>query len=91
MSMKKLRVIISTSIFMTITMMYLYGCKTPQAITDKSGATLWGENCQRCHNLPPATMYNDDQWKSIVTHMQVRANITKDEATKIAEFLQSSN
>ena len=89
--MKKIKLIITTISFYTFTMMYLYGCKTPQSILDKSGATLWAENCQRCHNLPPATMYNDDQWKSIVTHMQVRANITKDEATKIIEFLQAGN
>ena len=89
--MKKSRIIIAAYIYCVLAGMYLYGCKPTQAIADKSGATLWGENCQRCHNLPPATMYNDDQWKAIVTHMQIRANITKEEATKITEFLQTSN
>jgi nitrate/TMAO reductase-like tetraheme cytochrome c subunit len=89
--MKKIKLIIITCIFCEFFAMYLYGCKPSQAIADKSGTTLWSENCQRCHNLPPATMYNDDQWKSIVTHMQIRANITKEEATKIVEFLQASN
>lgn len=69
----------------------LYSCKVPQKIADKSGTQLWGENCTRCHNAPPATMYNDDQWKGIVTHMQIRANITKTEATKILQFIQDSN
>ena len=89
--MKKINIIISTGFFCTLTAMYISGCKPSQAVSDKMGATLWGENCQRCHNLPPPTMYNDDQWKAIVTHMQVRANITKTEATKILEFLQASN
>jgi Zn-finger protein len=89
--MKKIKLIISTYIFCALAMMYLYGCKPSQSILDKSGATLWSENCQRCHNLPPPTMYNDDQWKAIITHMQVRANITKEEATKITEFMQASN
>lgn len=82
------RIIFAAGLFLLAAM---YACKTPQMILDKSGAQLWGENCQRCHNAPPSTMYNDDQWKAIVTHMQVRANITKEEATKIMEFLQASN
>jgi hypothetical protein len=89
--MKKFRLIFVIAVFCQVAASYLYGCKPSQKIADKSGATLWSENCQRCHNLPPPTMYNDDQWKSIVTHMQVRANITKEEAKKIMEFLQSSN
>ena len=68
-----------------------FSCKPAQVVTDKSSAMLWSENCQRCHNLPSPTMYNDDQWKVIVTHMQVRANITKVEADKIMEFLQAGN
>ena len=89
--MKKIKIIIATYIFCILAMMYLYGCKTAQSVADKSGATLWSENCQRCHNLPPPNMYNDDQWKAILTHMQVRANITKEEATKILEFIQAGN
>jgi hypothetical protein len=90
--MKKSNLNIAAAILTALIILYNFnGCAPTQAITDKGGATLWGENCQRCHNLPPATMYNDDQWKIIVTHMQVRANITKEEATKIVEFLQAGN
>lgn len=89
--MKKIKLIALACILVTLIAMFMNGCKPTQAVSDKMGATLWGENCQRCHNLPPPTMYNDDQWKSIVTHMQVRANITKEEATKILDFLQASN
>ena len=89
--MKKYKLIVATCALCSFIVMYECGCKSSQIIADKSGATLWSENCQRCHNLPPATMYNDDQWKSIVTHMQVRANITKEEASKIMDFLLASN
>lgn len=89
--MKKLKIIATIYTLCTVMAMLINACKPSQAVSDKMGATLWSENCQRCHNLPPPTMYNDDQWKAIVTHMQVRANITKTEATKIMEFLQASN
>lgn len=85
---------LSSIFFILLVIVIIYdinGCKPSQAILDKSGATLWSENCQRCHNLPPPTMYYDDQWKAIVTHMQVRANITKTEADKVLEFIQSAN
>ncbi len=68
------------------------GCSTTSTlIADKSGATLWGENCVRCHNAPSPTDYNDDQWSLIGEHMKVRANITDDEQSKIVEFLKSAN
>jgi len=90
--MKRSNIIIFAYIFCLLIAIYdLFGCKPSQAIAEKSSANLWSENCQRCHNLPAPTMYNDDQWKVIVTHMQVRANITKNEADKIMEFLQAGN
>ncbi len=60
-------------------------------ITSKSGAQLWGENCMRCHNSPSPADFNDEQWKTIGLHMQVRANITSEEVKKIVEFLSSAN
>lgn len=57
----------------------------------KGGAQLWSENCARCHNLKPATMYNDDEWEVVVDHMRGRARLTAHEARKITEFLQAGN
>ena len=88
--MNKIKLLAALCAFLMMATVY-NACTVPQSIADKSGAQLWGENCKRCHNAPPPTMYNDDQWKAIVTHMQVRANITKTEASKIMEFLQSAN
>jgi hypothetical protein len=82
-------------LFFLFTFLSVYGvlqsCKTPQSISDKSGALLWSENCQRCHNLPTPTLYIDDQWEILGRHMRVRANLTPDETQKIVAFLQSSN
>ena len=55
-----------------------------------SGEELWTMNCQRCHNIRPATMYSNAQWDVIVHHMRVRANITGEEQRAIVEFLKSS-
>ena len=55
-----------------------------------SGEELWSNNCVRCHNIRPPTMYSDGQWDVIVHHMRLRANITGQEQRAIVEFLKSS-
>lgn len=67
------------------------GCVTPQSITDKSGAQLWGENCRRCHNIPDPKAFSDEQWETIGLHMKTRAVLTENETKKIVQFLQSAN
>nr|WKN38624.1 cytochrome c [Tunicatimonas sp. TK19036] len=57
----------------------------------KSGAELWGQNCIHCHNTPSPETFSDTEWDVAVTHMQVRAMLTKEEAEKIAEFLKTAN
>ncbi len=55
-----------------------------------SGEELWSNNCVRCHNIRPPTMYGNAQWDVIVHHMRLRANITGQEQRAIVEFLKSS-
>lgn len=55
-----------------------------------SGEELWSNNCLRCHNIRPPTMYSDPQWEVIVHHMRLRANITGQEQRAIVEFLKSA-
>jgi cytochrome c5 len=55
-----------------------------------SGEELWTNNCMRCHNIRPPTMYSNAQWDVIVHHMRIRANITGQEQRAIVEFLKSS-
>ncbi|MCB0656846.1 MAG: cytochrome c [Saprospiraceae bacterium] len=87
----KQRTIIQALFFLLLLISMIMSCKTPESITGKSGAVLWSENCQRCHNLPASTMYNDDQWATIGQHMRLRANLTNAELDKVITFLQSSN
>jgi len=55
-----------------------------------TGEELWSNNCQRCHNIRPPTMYGNAQWDVIVHHMRLRANITGQEQRAIVEFLKSA-
>jgi hypothetical protein len=89
--MKKIRSAHIIYLSVVIVAIFLYSCMVPKSILDKSGAQLWGENCQRCHNVPPPTVYTDDQWVVLIKHMKIRSNITSDEADKIRDFIQAAN
>ncbi|MBS1605704.1 MAG: cytochrome c [Bacteroidetes bacterium] len=64
------------------------GCAESQKVKSKSGAQLWAENCQRCHNTPSPSSFSHDQWTTIGMHMQTRAMITDEERDKIVAFLR---
>lgn len=66
-------------------------CSTPGYVSERSGAQLWGENCLRCHNAPAPNTFSDVEWDVAVMHMRVRAYLTHEEATKIADFLKTAN
>ena len=67
------------------------GCKMPDEIAAKSGAQLWGENCNRCHNAADPHTFSDDQWDAATEHMRQKALLTDQEITKIREFLKSAD
>ncbi|MEP7170634.1 MAG: cytochrome c [Bacteroidota bacterium] len=69
--------------------LFINGCAATKEISEKSGAQLWGENCNRCHNAPSMDQYSTDQWGIIGTHMKIRANVTDAEEQKIVAFLQN--
>ena len=66
----------------------LAGCKASQQVSSKTGAQLWAENCQRCHNTPSPSTFSPEQWETVGMHMQTRALITEAEKTKIVNFLK---
>jgi hypothetical protein len=86
-------------IFVTITIISIFiisgavmsGCYVSSKVANKSGAQLWGENCNRCHNAPGPGEFKNDNWDIIGTHMQVRANLTEADEDKITDFLKSAN
>ena len=67
------------------------GCKMPDEIAAKSGAQLWGENCNRCHNAADPHTFSDDQWDAATEHMRQKAMLTDLEISKIRDFLKSAN
>ncbi len=66
----------------------LDSCSPSQKIKAKSGAQLWAENCQRCHNTPSPSTYSPEKWETIGMHMQSRALLTEKEKEKIVDFLK---
>ena len=83
-----------TTAFITITIGLIAianGCKAPASITAKTGAQLWAENCNRCHNAPSPSIYSDAQWEVVGEHMRIRADLTNQEVKKIVAFLKASN
>ena len=83
---KKLTIITALSAIISI-FLILNGCSNSLKIEAKSGAQLWGENCQKCHNTPSPSTFSHEQWETIGMHMQTRALITYKERDKIIEFL----
>jgi mono/diheme cytochrome c family protein len=67
----------------------------PQAAPEKpaesksvSGATLYAINCSRCHQERYPTEFTSAQWKTIMLHMRVRANLPAAQAKEILKYLQ---
>ena len=74
-----------------IIVVILNSCKTPALIAAKPGAQLWAENCTRCHNTPPPSIYSDAEWEVVGEHMRYKANLTDQEVQKVVAFLKSAN
>ena len=66
----------------------------PEKKTDKkklTGAELYAMHCNRCHPERYATEWTAAQWKTIMTHMRVRANLPAAQAKEILKFLQEDS
>ena len=53
-----------------------------------TGSELYAINCARCHPERYATEFTAAQWKTIMLHMRVRANLPAAQAKEILKFLQ---
>lgn len=85
---KKLNILSLVIVVITSMAFILNSCTASQKISMKSGAQLWGENCQRCHNTPSPSTFSPAQWETIGMHMQSRALLTETEKNKIVTFLK---
>jgi cytochrome c5 len=59
--------------------------KAPKKLT---GAELYSINCNRCHPERYPTEFNAAQWKTLMLHMRVRANLPARQAREILKYLQ---
>ena len=56
-----------------------------------TGAELYSINCNRCHAERYPTERTAANWKTIMLHMQVRANIPGSQARRILQYLQENS
>jgi hypothetical protein len=67
--------------------------KKPQKKEAKklTGSELYAINCNRCHAERYPTEFNSAQWKTLMTHMRVRANLPAKQAKEILKYLQEDS
>lgn len=85
---KKMTVLSILVVSIGLMTILLNSCTVSQKVANKSGAQLWAENCQRCHNTPSPSTFSHEQWETVGMHMQTRALLTQREKDKIVEFLK---
>ena len=56
-----------------------------------TGAELYAINCNRCHPERYPTEFTSAQWKTLMTHMRVRANLPAAQAKTILKYLQEDS
>ncbi len=73
----------------------VYAAPPEQKKTDTkkklTGAELYAINCNRCHPERYPTEFTSAQWKTIVIHMRVRANLPAAQAKLILKYLQEDS
>jgi mono/diheme cytochrome c family protein len=82
----------------------LVGCADPQSTNSAAanakpkqmakkltGADLYAINCNRCHAERYPTEFTSAQWKTVMTHMRVRANLPAEQAKAILKYLQEDS
>lgn len=60
-------------------------------MTFARGAQAWADTCARCHNLRDPKELSDMQWRAVMLHMRIRADLTGPQTRDILGFLQGSN
>ena len=62
--------------------------KTEKKTKKPSGADLYAIHCNRCHAERYPTEFNPTQWKTLMVHMRVRANLPAGQAKLVLKYLQ---
>jgi len=64
---------------------------TPAQAQKLSGEDLYAINCNRCHAERSPREWTPSQWKTLMTHMRVRANLPADQAREILKYMQEQS
>ena len=64
---------------------------SPVILRKLSGAELYSMHCNRCHAERYPTERTAAQWKTIMLHMQIRANLPGEQARRILQYLQENS
>ncbi len=75
------------------------GAKNPSSAAPKArrsphkltGAELYSIHCNRCHPERYPTERTGAQWKTIMLHMRVRANLPAEHARRLLQYLQENS
>ena len=70
------------------------GSKTataPEVRRPLTGAELYAIHCNRCHAERYPVERTAAEWKTILTHMRVRANLPATQAQAILKYLQENS
>jgi mono/diheme cytochrome c family protein len=62
----------------------------PAGSISLSGATLYAINCSRCHQERYPPEFNVANWRNIIIHMRVRANLPAAQAREILKYLEEN-
>jgi cytochrome c1 len=66
--------------------------RKPTTVRKKlSGAELYSMNCNRCHQERYPTERTAAQWRTVLLHMRVRANLPDEQARTILQYLQDNS
>lgn len=64
---------------------------SPAKAEKLSGEDLWAINCNRCHSERYPREWTPAQWKTIILHMRVRANLPAAQAREIVKYMQEES
>ena len=67
------------------------GAKHKAKRKQRTGAELYQMSCNRCHSERYPTERTDAQWKTILLHMRIRAQLPAKDARLILKYLQENN
>ncbi len=87
------RIVIAVAVLVTsvagINLAAADGSSKPAPVLD--GAKVYAANCGSCHSERWPNERSDREWKIIVMHMKVRANLTGAESDAVLKYLQNNN